>query len=121
MENDPIVAEKMNSLPKFVFSRMLDRANWNNTRLVKANIAEEIMKLKQQTGGDLYVFGSADLSAALIRENLIDEYRLMVNPVALGRGKPLFKDIQAPLLLDFQKARPFRNGNVLLYYRQAIP
>lgn len=119
IETDPIIAKKMNTLPKIVFSRTLDRVEWNNTQLVKTNTGEELLKLKQQSGRDLFIFGSADLAASLIRENLIDEYRLIVNPVVLGRGIPLFKDVQGPFQLEFEKARPFRNGNILLYYRQA--
>jgi len=119
IETDPIIAEKMNSIPKFVFSRTLNKTEWNNTRLVKGNIRDEILKLNQQPGGDLFIFGSANLAATLIQENLIDEYRLIVNPVVLGRGIPLFKDIQGPFQLDFQNVKPFRNGNVLLYYQAA--
>lgn len=117
IETDPIIAAKMNTIPKFVFSRTLNQADWANIRLVKGNIGDEILKLKQQPGGDLFIFGSADLAATLIQENLIDEYRLIVNPVVLGRGIPLFKDIHEQIQLDFQKARPFRNGNILLYYQ----
>jgi dihydrofolate reductase len=114
--DDPIIAGKMNSLPKIVFSRTLDKAEWNNTRLIKENIAEEISKLKQKPGKDLFVFGSADLAATLTQLGLIDEYRIIVNPVVLGSGIPLFKDVQHRIELKLVKTRTFRNGNVLLYY-----
>jgi len=116
MKNDPIVANKMNTLPKTVFSRTLERVEWSNTRLVKGNIAEEILKLKQQPGKDLLLFGSADLASALTNLGLIDEYRVMVNPVILGSGKPLFKGTKDKLDLKLVSAKRFRNGNVLLCY-----
>jgi dihydrofolate reductase len=116
-ENDPAVAEKMNALPKIVFSRTLDRAEWTNSRLVKENIAEEISKLKQQPGRDLAIFGSANLTMSLLQMGLVDELRLMVNPVVLGKGKPLFEDIHERLNLKLIKTRVFRSGNVLLCYQ----
>jgi dihydrofolate reductase len=114
--NDPIVADKMNTLPKIVFSKTLERVEWNNTRLVKENIVEEISKLKQQPGKDWLLFGSADLASDLTNLGLIDEYRVMVNPVVLGSGKPLFKGIKDKLDLKLVSAKTFRNGNVLLCY-----
>jgi dihydrofolate reductase len=115
--DDPIVAGKMNALPKVVFSRTLVKAEWSNSRLVKGNVAEEITKLKQQPGKDLLLFGSADLASTLTRLGLIDEYRVMVNPVVLGSGKPLFKDVHQRFGLKLEKTKTFRNGNVLLYYQ----
>lgn len=115
--DDPEVADKMNSIPKIVFSRSLQQADWNNTRLVNGDAAEELAKLKQETGKDLFIFGSADLAAALTRQRLIDEYRIMVAPVVIGRGTPLFKDINGSLKLKLLQSRTFHNGNVLLYYQ----
>jgi dihydrofolate reductase len=114
--DDPIVAAKMNSIPKIVFSKTLEKADWSNTRLVKGNVVEEITRLKQQPGRDMYVFGSANLAAAFTNNGLIDEYRLIVNPVVLGRGIPLFKDIKDRLDLKLINTRTFRSGNILLYY-----
>jgi len=116
MKNDPVVADKMNTLPKIVFSKTLEKADWNNTRLVKGNVPEEISILKQQSGKDWLLFGSADLASALTNYGLIDEYRVMVNPVILGSGKPLFKGIMDKLELKLVSAKTFRNGNVLLCY-----
>ena len=116
LNDDPIVAARMNSIPKIVFSRTLAEAEWSNTRLVKGNLVEEISKLKQQPGKDYYIFGSADLATTFIENGLIDEYRIIVNPVVLGAGMPLFKDIKSRLNLKLIKARTFRSGNVLLYY-----
>jgi dihydrofolate reductase len=114
--NDPIVAYKMNSMPKIVFSRTLQKAEWSNTRLVRDNIAEEISKLKRQPGKDLAIFGSSDLGLTLIQHDLIDEYRIIVNPVVLGGGKSLFKGIESRLTLTLLRATTFRSGNVMLCY-----
>ena len=116
-KNDPIVADKMNTLPKIVFSRTLARADWNNTRPVKGNVAEEVSMLKQQPGRDWFLFGSAGLASTLTHFGLIDEYRVMVNPVVLGRGQPLFKGVEDRLSLKLVSAKTFRNGNVLLCYQ----
>lgn len=115
--SDPLVANLMNQLPKVVFSRKLDKAAWQNTRLVKDDAVGEVAKLKQQPGNDLFVFGSANLAATLIQNDLIDEFRLMVNPVILGSGKPLFQNIRQPLKLKLLRTQPFRNSNVLLVYQ----
>ena len=117
IENDPEVAGKMNAIPKIVFSRTLDRAEWSNSRLVKENIAEEVSQLKQQQGRDLAIFGSANLTMSLLQMGLIDELRLMVNPVVLGKGNPLFGGIHEKLNLKLIKTRVFRSGNVLLCYQ----
>ena len=119
IKGDPVIAEKMNALPKIVFSRTLKTAEWNNTTLIKENIADEILKLKRQPGKDLFVFGSADLASTLTNLGLIDEYRIIVNPVVLGNGKPLFKGIKDKLHLKLVNTKTFRSGNVLLYYQPA--
>jgi dihydrofolate reductase len=116
-ENDPIVAEKMNNLPKIVFSKTLEKAEWNNSRLAKENIAEEIMKLKQQPGKDMAIFGSSNLCVSLIQLSLIDDLRIMINPVVLGKGNPLFGGINYKLNLKLLKTKIFRSVNVLLYYQ----
>jgi dihydrofolate reductase len=117
IKNDPVVAGKMNSLPKIVVSRTLEKADWNNTRLIKSNIVEEILKLKSQPGKDIAIFGSADLASAFTRHGLIDEYRIMVNPIILGKGTPLFRGISDKFKLKLLKARTFKSGNVLLCYQ----
>jgi dihydrofolate reductase len=117
IQNDPIVAGKMNSIPKIVVSTTLDRAEWDNTRLVKEDAAAEIGALRLQPGPDWYIFGSANLAAGLTRKGLIDEYRVMVNPVILGSGVPLFAGSHTPLHLKLVNSRAFRSGNVLLYYQ----
>ena len=119
IRGDPIVADKMNHLPKIVFSKTLTTADWNNTRLIKDHVAEETTKMKQEAGKDLFLFGSADLASTLTRLGLIDEYRIMMNPVVLGSGKPLFKNVNNRLDLKLVKTKLFGSGNVLLYYQPA--
>jgi dihydrofolate reductase len=118
--DDPVVAGLMNSLPKIVFSTTLEQASWENAKLVRDNIAEEISKLKNQPGKDIAIFGSSELTVALTQMGLVDEYRIMVNPVVLGEGKSLFKGLGDKLSLKLLKTRTFDSGNVLLYYRPEI-
>ena len=116
---NPEITAKMNAKPKIVFSRTLGSADWQNTRLIKEDIAAEIAELKQQPGQDLIIFGSSNLSASFINLGLIDEFRIMVSPVVLGRGKPLFGGIENTLELKLLKTEPFSSGNVLHYYEPA--
>jgi dihydrofolate reductase len=118
-EDDPKVTAKMNSLPKIVVSRTLDKAEWANTRLIKDDVAEELTKLKQQPGKDMAILGSSDLTVSLLQMGLIDELRIMVNPVVLGDGKSLFRTAGDRISLKLLKTRPFSSGNVLLYYQPA--
>ena len=115
--DDPMVANLMNTLPKVVFSRTLERADWDNTRLIKDNVAEEVLKMKQEPGNDLAVFGSANLLSSLMQMNLVDEHRVMVNPVLIGSGTPLFRNIDQKVNLKLVKTRTFKSGNMLLYYQ----
>ncbi|MCL4487521.1 MAG: dihydrofolate reductase family protein, partial [Chloroflexi bacterium] len=116
IESDPEVAGLMNDMPKIVFSKTMEKAEWNNSRFVRDHIAEEVSKLKGQPGGDLGVFGSANLLSTLIQMDLVDEHRVIVNPVVLGHGSPLFKTSKDRLPLRLVKSRTFGNGNVLLCY-----
>ncbi len=119
IKDDPIVAAQMNQLSKIVFSRTLEHVDWNNTRLIKGNIVGEVSKLKQQSGKDIAIFGSSDLSLSLIKNDLIDEYAIFIVPTVLGEGKPLFKGIQEKLHLKLLKTKVFRNGLVALIYERA--
>jgi dihydrofolate reductase len=110
-------ADRLNELPKIVFSRTLEKVEWKNSRLVKENLAEEVARLKQQPGKDLALFGSADLASSFMRHDLIDEYRIFVTPVILGRGTPMFKDIKDRIALKLSKATTWSSGVVALYYR----
>jgi dihydrofolate reductase len=111
------IADFMNSVPKVVFSRTLDTATWSNTRLVKADAVDEVARLKQQPGKDMFIFGSADLSAALTRHRLVDEYRLGLNPLVLGGGSPLFKPGPDRMRMKLLEARPLTSGVVILRYQ----
>jgi len=115
--DDPLIAEKMNAKPKVVFSRTLKTAEWENTRLIGEAAFEALGALKGQPGGDLIVLGSAELCAGLLQVGLIDELRLMVNPVVLGGGRPMFAGGPGRVGLELLEARSFANGNVLLRYR----
>jgi len=111
------IASKMNNLPKIVFSKTLEKVEWKNSRLVKENIAEEMSKMKQQPGKDLVLFGGAGIASTFIKLGLIDEYRIIVNPVVLGRGNPLFKGLKDKLNLKLLKTKTYSSGNVILYYQ----
>jgi dihydrofolate reductase len=106
------------NMPKIVFSRTLERADWNTT-IKRVVVVEEIMALKAQPGGDL-ALGGADLAAAFIQHDLIDEYRLYVHPILIGRGKPLFPASDAKINLRLAETRAFGNGVVLLRYQRAV-
>jgi len=110
------IADFMNAVPKIVFSKTLERAAWNNTRLVKGNAETEVAALKKQPGKDILIFGSADLSSTLLRDGLIDEIRLGVTPVILGRGNPLFKAGPDRMRMKLLEARPLKSGCVILRY-----
>jgi dihydrofolate reductase len=110
-----VIADFMNNIPKFVFSRTLAKADWNNTTLVRDHAEEEVAKLRQQPGKDVYIFGSADLSSTLLQHGLIDEYRLALVPVLLGSGNPLFK-AGPKAAMRLIEARQLNNGCVLVRY-----
>jgi dihydrofolate reductase len=120
IKNDPIVAEGMNKADKIVFSRTLKKAEWSNTRLVKDNILEEIKKMKQQPGKDMTLLGSGSIATQLAEHGLIDEYQIMVDPVVLGEGTPIFKGIKHKLDLQLISTRTFKSGVVLLSYQPTV-
>lgn len=115
-KTDPVVAAGMNESEKIVFSRTLDKVEWNDTRLVKGDMIAEVKKLKEGAGRDLTVLGSGSIVAQLAAADLIDEYQILVNPVVLGRGRTMFEGIGTRLHLKLLSARTFSNGNVLLCY-----
>ena len=117
LQADPVVAERMNQLPKVVFSRTLERVSWNATRLVKGDPAAEVRKLKQQPGPDMAILGSGSIVSQLARAGLIDEFQIAVNPVVLGKGRTLFEGVGERLALELTGTRRFANGIVFLCYR----
>jgi dihydrofolate reductase len=110
-------ADFMNSLPKVVFSKTLPAAGWPGSRIARGDLAEEIAALKSEPGGEIMAHGGAAFVQALSRLGLIDEYRLVILPVALGSGLPLFKDLPKPLRVDLAEARNFPDGTVIHVYR----
>jgi dihydrofolate reductase len=116
LEHYPVVAKKMNEAPKVVFSRTLDAASWNNTKLVKSDMAAEIRKLKQESGEEMVILGSGSIVSQLAQEGLIDEYQIVLNPIVLGAGRTMFEGLDHKLKLKLTKTRSFNNGNVFLCY-----
>jgi len=122
-KNDPGVAGIMNSIPKTVFSETLKEVKegpiWKNVKVFHEIRPEEIIKMKKQGSGHIGIFGSGTIMQQFAKLGLIDEYWLLVNPVILGDGKPLFKDIKNKLSLRLLATKVFKNGNVLLRYEPA--
>ena len=116
-ENMPVVAEQMNNLPKVVFSRTLDKATWNNTKLLRDDLPGAIQKMKKESGEDMVILGSGSIVSQLTQHGLIDEYQIIVNSVALGKGRTMFDGIKEKVPLKLTNSRTFGNGNVLLYYQ----
>jgi dihydrofolate reductase len=112
------IADKLNRERKFVVSSTLTTVDWNNSSLIKGDVAEEIRTLKEQPGGAIRVVGSATLVQSLMKANLIDEYWLMVHPLVLGRGKRLFNDGMETTGLKLVEAKAFSSGVVLLRYQR---
>ena len=110
-------AAPMNEIPKVVFSRTLQHADWPETRIARGDLAEEIARLKRKPGNDLIAYGGATLDQALSRLGLVDEYRLMIQPAGLGAGLPLFKDLPAPLQLELVEATTYQRGVAVHVYR----
>jgi dihydrofolate reductase len=118
MKDEAGFADRMNSMPKYVVSTTLENPEWNNSRVIKANVAEEIAALKRQPGQDILVYGSGTLVQTLLRHGLVDELRLLVYPVVLGAGKRLFHDGTSATLQPVE-TRTLGSGVVLATYRPA--
>jgi dihydrofolate reductase len=119
---DKPFADKLNAIPKIVFSRSLDRApwgKWDDATIVKSSAAKEVAKLKQGSGKDMVIWGSISLAQSLTSEGLIDEYQLIVCPVVLGSGKPLFRDKADSFEMRLLRTTSFDRGTVLLAYTAA--
>ncbi len=119
-QNNPILAKHMNARPKVVFSRTLDKADWNNTLLVKSDLVEEIRRMKNEPGEGLVILGSGRIVAQLAQEGLVDEYQLVVRPAVLGQGRTMFEGVTKRLSLKLTLSRTFLNGNVFLSYVPAV-
>ena len=119
MQSNPVVAERLNALPKYVCSTTLAQATWNNTTLLKGELTADVRKLKQQAGPDIVLMGSGSVVAHLAEAGLIDEYQIVLNPLVVGAGRTLFEGVQRKLPMKLAKSRPFANGNVVLFYEPA--
>jgi dihydrofolate reductase len=118
VSDDPYAAP-MNNIPKVVFSKTLKRADWADTRIAPGDLATEISDLKREAGNDMLAWGGAAFAQSLSRLGLVDEYRLILQPVALGEGLPLFKDLSEPLQLELVDAQTYESGAALHVYRPA--
>ena len=115
-KNSPEVADGMNSLPKVVFSRTMDDADWSNTTVKKGDLVDEVRKMKKAPGKDIAILGSGSIVSQLAKEGLIDEYQIVVHPVVLGEGRTAFDGVDKKQNLKRTKTRAFKNGNVLMCY-----
>jgi dihydrofolate reductase len=116
VSDDPYAAP-MNDIPKVVFSKSLERGDWAETRIARGDLATEISELKREAGNEMLAWGGAAFAQSLSRLGLVDEYRLVLQPVALGDGLPLFKHLDAPLRLELVDAHTYKTGASLHVYR----
>jgi dihydrofolate reductase len=112
-------ADKFNTMPKYVVSSSLDEPEWNNSTVLKGDVADEVAKLKQERDGDIVVHGSARLVQTLLERDLVDELRLMVFPVVLGSGKRLFDGLSDKKLLRLVDSKVVGDGVAILIYQPA--
>ncbi|MEO5797908.1 MAG: dihydrofolate reductase family protein, partial [Gemmatimonadales bacterium] len=115
----PVVAAGMNSMPKIVFSSTLERADWNNTRVIRGGLTAAIREMKSEIGPDLVILGSGTVIAQLARESLIDEYQLVINPVVIGSGRTMFDGLPSPQQLRLTTTRSFPSGRIFNCYESA--
>jgi dihydrofolate reductase len=116
MPNTGEFGEKMNSMPKYVVSTTLDKVEWNGSILIKGNVPQEVRKLKSQPGNDLLLSGSPHLFNSMLRENLIDLYRIMIHPIVLGKGLRLFADGVSERVLELTDVKRFSKSITVLEY-----
>jgi dihydrofolate reductase len=109
--------KKFTHTHKVVFTKTLDKSEWDNTVLAKGDLIDEITKLKRQDGKDIIAYGGAGFASSLIKQGLIDEYHLFINPVAIGKGMAIFSNLEKKLTLQLVKARSFDSGIVVLCYK----
>jgi dihydrofolate reductase len=119
LKNTPVVAERMNNMPKVVFSKTLDKATWNNTMLVKGDPPTEMRKMKEQPGPNMVILGSGSIVSQMAEHGLVDEFQIVINPLVLGQGRTLFSTVRERKSLKLTKSRTFQNGSVLLCYQPA--
>jgi len=115
----PVVAERMNHLPKIVISRTIKEAAWNNTTVLSGDLVSEIRRLKAEEGPDMAILGSGSIVAQLASAGLIDTFQVAIFPLALGAGRTIFDDVPEKIQLKLVNSRTFANGNVVLNYEPA--
>lgn len=108
----------MNSIPKIVFSKTLKKADWGPATLIRENVAQEIARMKREPGKDLVLFAGAGIASTFMNLDLIDEYRLLVHPIVLGKGISLYKDVKEEHTLKLTRTKTFSSGVVLLQYER---
>lgn len=116
-KEDPAVTAYMNNTAKIVFSKTLAKTIWDHSTLYNEIVPAKVRQLKQQPGKNMAIIGSASIARKFIELGLVDEYRLLVHPVVLGKGKPLFRSVSAVQKLTLTRSEAFRNGVVCLYYQ----
>ena len=109
-------ADMLNRYPKVVFSKTMSTLSWNNARLAKECIEDEVKTLKRKTGKDIIIYGSGKIVTMLIHLGLVDEFRLWMHPIAIGGGKPVFRELQSQLNLHLYRTETFSSGVVILFY-----
>ncbi len=115
-----VYAKPMNEIPKVVFSKTLDRVDWPPTTIASGDLEEEVATLKAEPGGDIIAYGGYTFAQALTRANLVDEYRLVTRPVALGSGEPMFKDLALGLRLELAEVTSYPDGTVISIYHRRV-
>lgn len=110
------LGKKLSGTPKIVLSNSLAHSEWPGTMVINGNFIEEVMRLKKLDGGGIVAFGGAKFASSLIANRLVDELHLLVNPVAIGNGLPIFRDLEGTLAMTLVDATPFPNGIVWLHY-----
>jgi len=113
----PIVAERMNNLPKVVFSRTMEKAEWNNTRVVGGDIVAAIRSMKAEPGPGMAIMGSGTIVSEIASSGVIDEYQVVVNPLVLGAGRTMFEHVKNRIHLDLASFKKFQNGKIYLSYK----
>lgn len=116
LKNDPVTTKGMNASPKIVFSKTLTSADWQNSQLISGDLINEMQRLKQENKTDMCILGSGQLVAQLSEAGLIDDYSILLNPLAIGTGTPLFKGLAHKMNLKLKSCKPMKSGNVLLNY-----
>ena len=118
-QHNPVVAKAMNNMQKVVFSRTMEKPLWNNTKLIRTDIVSEIRKMKNESGPGMVLMGSGTIISQLVQEQVIDEYQILVNPVAIGKGRTMFGSMDKILKLKLNSTRTFKNGKVFLRFEPA--